>query len=577
MLDQNIYGHRIKGLTIPVSALTQEISSGGIDITGYTSEGLKTLEIGLQNADQIKIGIQDSHFNIYSGGSHFGGTLTASTIYSGNTELGQLVGSLISSSAFNGGLVTGDTNFSGSLSATTLYSGSTNITSLFARNVHTHSISEVNGLQTHLGKKANLSGATFTASSAGSTPLISKGVASQTADLFKIQNSSSVDLFRVDYQGNFSGKTFSGYSINLAQMKSSVGDVRMVEADVIGNLNAHEVLMPYEVLNPDEILKLIATSAWTSDNVYTGSSFDNSYVEQEMFYYDLNTRWFYRFIDNQTPVRWSVADISSGKADLSGATFTGDVVIVSSSASNTPLTVRGATSQSADLFQIKNSAGTTLVDVDNSGNLTLNGTTTIAAQAGSFYSSSAQFFTAAQSLKLPSSGTESSSADNGLIRYNTTSNRGRLRENSQWVNIVTTTASTELNEIITEQTKDIVWSGITTGDTATEIFIEGVAGSRMSMPDNTSKHLFYKVHATRTDIAGEHSYGIYTVIIQRLSGTVTRPFVVATVYAGGNSLGSIDINADDVNKTVKVSATGIAGKTVSWDVRITSMSNLSMV
>lgn len=105
-----------------------------------------------------------------------GSSISASTIYSGTTNIENLFASQASVSGFqaqldtkanlSGATFTGNV-FAPALSATTLsggtiYSGSTDINSLFADKVHTHTISQITGLQGALDTKANLSGATFT-------------------------------------------------------------------------------------------------------------------------------------------------------------------------------------------------------------------------------------------------------------------------------------------------------------------------------------------------------------------------------------------------------------------------------
>lgn len=130
-----------------------------------------------------------------SGDTLFTQSLSASTFYSGATDLSDIIGSIYVSfdtgttrvqngiNTYTGGTqqyptinVTGITidniNVSGNsyfitlysvnLSGGTIYSGATNINSLFADKIHNHSISGITGLQGALDTKANLSGATFT-------------------------------------------------------------------------------------------------------------------------------------------------------------------------------------------------------------------------------------------------------------------------------------------------------------------------------------------------------------------------------------------------------------------------------
>lgn len=68
------------------------------------------------------------------------------------------------SNYFSGGTISGDTNVTGVFTAQTYYSGSTSLDSIFSRyaaSSHTHTISDISNLQSSLGTKANLSGATF--------------------------------------------------------------------------------------------------------------------------------------------------------------------------------------------------------------------------------------------------------------------------------------------------------------------------------------------------------------------------------------------------------------------------------
>lgn len=337
--------------------------------TGNEQNFIQHGELALNTTDHKLFSFDGT--NVFEIGSSFtGGTIggnfsapniTATTaFYSGATELGSLITSIVTGSTLqgdylplSGGTLTGDLNLaklnilnnSGSYVTAFEKGGSTSDEHLQiaigfnSLNIQTNAIFNGNALPSgtrDLGSTtqkwnsayiSNIYNPIITTSSASSSPLIVKGFASQVSDLLSIQNSSSVNLFKIDVLGHVTGNNFSGTNVTLSSLSSSTATARMVEVNNNGTASAYERLMPVEVLHPDEIDKLTSLSGWTSGNTYTGASFDNNFIEQDQFYYDSPSGWYYRFIDNQTPVRWNVT-ASELTGSISGGSALENLIII---------------------------------------------------------------------------------------------------------------------------------------------------------------------------------------------------------------------------------------------------------
>jgi hypothetical protein len=186
------------------------------------------------------------------------------------------------------------------------------------------------------GKVSISGGSTITASGAAVIPVIAKGAASQTADLQQWQNSAGTVLAKVDASGNLTvGNTTGTIQIKStgtsAAYPSSGSGIELLAGTSAGV----DSIITY---NRD-------TSAWRGLNLYSSP-----------------IRMF-----NAGTELFTIA--ANGSIGINNPTVSSVTLgVISNSASNVTLALKGAASQTADLQQWVNSAGTVLSQVYASGN-----------------------------------------------------------------------------------------------------------------------------------------------------------------------------------------------------------------
>lgn len=105
------------------------------------------------------------------------------------------------------------------------------------------------------------------------------------------------------------------------------------------------------------------------------------------------------------------------------------------------------------------------------------------------------------------------------------------------------------------------WSGAVPGtNTATELFLNGLANSRLVLEDNTAYHFKLRVIAIDTGAAGQVAWWDLTGGLYRGAGAGTTALVGANVAftqnLGGNSAGwLLDVNADAINGSLLIEGT----------------------
>jgi hypothetical protein len=118
------------------------------------------------------------------------------------------------------------------------------------------------------------------------------------------------------------------------------------------------------------------------------------------------------------------------------------------------------------------------------------------------------------------------------------------------------------------QTGRYLLRSTTTNNVPTELFIDGTAGSvRLVLPDDST--WTYKVTITghRTDVQNGHAGYTAAGVIYRAAGAGTTSLqgtVNKTVLAESNPVWDINISADSVNGSLKITVTGEASKTIRW-------------
>jgi len=121
-------------------------------------------------------------------------------------------------------------------------------------------------------------------------------------------------------------------------------------------------------------------------------------------------------------------------------------------------------------------------------------------------------------------------------------------------------------------TKRYVLHGVTTDDTETEIFVGGVASTRIPVPTDTTVTADAVFTARRTDATG-HSAGFHLyAVADNFSGTtadVGNVYEVTIADDSGNL--AVDLQADDTTDTIKVLVQGEASKTIRWMCVVTTV------
>jgi len=306
----------VTGLTNLNALSASNISSGSTNLYEIFSVTGHTHEIGDINNLQ---GSLDSKANL-SGATFTGGvyapTLSGGTIYSGSTELDDIIRSIasetelldvtrvqnglntytggtelnpiinISGGTFDSISVSGSSSFN-TLSASTIISGSTNLYEIFSVTGHTHEIGDINNLQGSLDSKANLSGATFiggvyapTLSGgtlySGSTDLediiISLILSGDTSDITRIGN--GINTFTGGTANNptvnISGGTFDSLIV------TGSTNLNTLSADTInsGSTNLYELFSvtghTHEINDINNLQGSLDTKASLSGATFTG-------------------------------------------------------------------------------------------------------------------------------------------------------------------------------------------------------------------------------------------------------------------------------------------------------------------
>jgi hypothetical protein len=194
-------------------------------------------------------------------------------------------------------------------------------------------------ITTALGNKVSKAGGdTITASSASVKPLVLKGTTSQTANLFEIQNSLTSNLFSVSSSGRIisAGNIESTQSIKLgdtggtfpAKLNIIIGSASIIGATIKAAASQTANLLEFQNSSGTPITFFNSSGGLTATEGVISTAYSGGKMTTGTLGY------------------------------LNATTFNAAV---------SPVVVRGTTSQSADLTQWQNSAGTVLAKIYNSG------------------------------------------------------------------------------------------------------------------------------------------------------------------------------------------------------------------
>lgn len=118
---------------------------------------------------------------------------------------------------------------------------------------------------------------------------------------------------------------------------------------------------------------------------------------------------------------------------------------------------------------------------------------------------------------------------------------------------------------------DIILTGTTTNATETEIFINGVANSRITVANNKSTLYEISIVSRRTDSGTESAAWNLKTLAQNNGGTVTDiGDIYEIIIADTDGNLAVDARADSASQTMRVYVTGNVGKTYSWKASVSS-------
>jgi hypothetical protein len=140
-----------------------------------------------------------------------------------------------------------------------------------------------------------------------------------------------------------------------------------------------------------------------------------------------------------------------------------------------------------------------------------------------------------------------------------------------WVDITGPTIATNSSVISSNTyTAQYLLSGTTTGNTATEIFINGVSGARVPISANVVNYYTADVVARRTDTTGEYAAFMLKGAASNTSGTVADVgSIYEIVVARTDSNYLSDVRANNTYKSINMYVTGDTGRTINWKVIVT--------
>ena len=113
-------------------------------------------------------------------------------------------------------------------------------------------------------------------------------------------------------------------------------------------------------------------------------------------------------------------------------------------------------------------------------------------------------------------------------------------------------------------------SGTSNNATETEIFVNGLSNSRISVPLNKTIYYTAEIVCRRTDQSGDHGAFLIKGVATNAGGTVSDVGLIYEVsVAKTDASFAVDIRSDNTNDTINVYVTGNTGKTISWKCAIT--------
>jgi hypothetical protein len=112
-------------------------------------------------------------------------------------------------------------------------------------------------------------------------------------------------------------------------------------------------------------------------------------------------------------------------------------------------------------------------------------------------------------------------------------------------------------------------SGTSTSNTELELFVGGIAGSRINVSTNTTVTYDVTITARRTDVTGFSAGFNLKGVVDNFSGTVADVgLLYENVIARDNVNYLVDARADDTNNSIGIYVTGVNGHTINWAAKV---------
>ncbi|MDD5517869.1 MAG: hypothetical protein PHV98_00775 [Candidatus Omnitrophica bacterium] len=128
-------------------------------------------------------------------------------------------------------------------------------------------------------------------------------------------------------------------------------------------------------------------------------------------------------------------------------------------------------------------------------------------------------------------------------------------------------SSRDFNTVGDAQTSQLVSSNLTTDNTPTELFLDGVTGGslRATIASDTTWAFEIIVTARRTDTDNESAGYYFLGVIDNNAGTTSLVgSVTKTVIAEDTAGWDVNVTADNANDALIITATGENSKTIQW-------------
>ena len=243
---------------------------------------------------------------------------------------------------------------------------------------------DISGKQDTASAVSNAGGSTITASGATVKPLVLKGFASQTANLQEWQNSSGTVLADVKENGNayFTGITTNGktatayydsvfFNLGVGESSNNVSWFRVKGSGIT------DIVSVFDGANGQtgDLTQWRNNAGTVLANIGANGAFTSNVQGSATSLISISQASLTKFEINQYGQSWNATKSTFGNYYNTDSGTLPQVSIFSSTTDVKGLVVRGFASQTANLQEWQNSAGTVLSSVRSDGRLWVNSTT----------------------------------------------------------------------------------------------------------------------------------------------------------------------------------------------------------